>query len=229
MNASKFGIVIPCFNEEGNLERLIDECEYLTKCADFEFVLVNNGSNDNSKVILNKLNKNKIRVVNLDINGGYGGGILAGLKILESEFVGWIHADLQTDIRKSLVDIIEKEFEFFKGKRTGRNFSERLFSFGMSITCSLLFRTILYEVNAQPTIMKRSLYVQWENPPKDFSLDLYALLFAKKNKVRVERARFEFVKRTHGHSAWNFGIQSRIKMINRTLKYSFGLARNGIK
>lgn len=229
MNESKFGIVIPCFNEAGNLPNLIRECEFLTEQGSFEFVLVNNGSIDSSAEILEEVSNPKIRVINLIHNVGYGGGILTGLRELRTEYVGWIHADLQTDLRDSLIGLENLKFDFFKGIRLGRTKAERLFSAGMGIICSILFRTSLVEINAQPTIMKKELYDSWLNPPSDFSLDLYSLLIAKKRMVTIFRSKFHFSKRTSGASTWNFGFKSRIKMISRTLRYALLLLRVGVK
>ena len=229
MSESKFGIVIPCFNEAGNLPNLIRECDFLTKQGSFEFVLVNNGSIDTSAEILGEVCNPKIRVINLNQNVGYGGGILTGLRELRTEYVGWIHADLQTDLRDSLTGLENLEFDYFKGIRLGRTKAERLFSAGMGIICSILFRMSLVEINAQPTIMKKELYNSWLNPPSDFSLDLYSLLVAKKRKATIFRSKFHFSKRTSGESTWNFGFKSRLRMISRTLRYALLLLRVGVK
>ena len=194
-----------------------------------EFVLVNNGSTDDSAKFLAQVRNPKIRIVNLKQNVGYGGGILAGLKTLETEYVGWMHADLQTDLRQSLLGLNDLEFDFFKGIRSGRTFMERLLSAGMGAVCSLLFRTSLIEINAQPTIMKKELFKSWVNPPLDFCLDLYSLLIAKKRKVTILRSKFYFSKRASGQSTWNFGLTSRIKMISRTLRYAVLLLKTGVK
>jgi glycosyltransferase involved in cell wall biosynthesis len=229
MTSKRIGIVIPCFNEAGNLANLINECEFVASAADYEFVLVNNGSSDNSIEILKKIHTLNIKTVTLEENAGYGGGILAGLKVLETEFVGWIHADLQTDLRKSLLSLDDQNFHFFKGIRYGRSLSERFLSAGMGILCSILFKTSLFEINAQPTIMERTLFESWTNPPTDFSLDLYALVFAKKRNLKITRAKFDFSKRTSGHSTWNFGLRSRYKMVSRTIKYALSLSKSGVR
>jgi hypothetical protein len=229
MDLRKLGIVIPCFNEAENLPRLLSECEELVQNGDIQVVLVNNGSTDGSTELLNQINCAEILVLNLRDNRGYGGGILEGLRFLKTEYVGWIHADLQTSLSESLTMASAQSFEFFKGTRTGRTFAERVLSAGMGAFCSTLFKTHLYEINAQPTLMKRSIYESWSDPPTDFSLDLYSLVAAKKAKAKIVRAEFKFEKRTHGHSSWNFGIKSRLGMILRTLRYSWSLYRCGEK
>jgi glycosyltransferase involved in cell wall biosynthesis len=228
MNPRKFGIVIPCFNEAGNLSRLIAECEQIAGNGVFQFVLINNGSTDSSIELFSQIMHPDILVVNLKHNKGYGGGILEGLHLLKTDFVGWIHADSQVDLKESLNQAQEQSFEFFKGIRTGRTTIERVFSVGMSLFCSTLFKTRLFEINAQPTIMTRVLFESWSNPPEDFSLDLYSLLVAKRAKVKIIRYKFAFEDRSHGHSSWNFGIKSRLKMILRTLRYAWSLYRGGV-
>jgi glycosyltransferase involved in cell wall biosynthesis len=208
---------------------LISECEKIAKDGEYQFILVNNGSTDSSIQILQQVNNPSIQILNLDQNRGYGGGILQGLHILETEFVGWLHADLQTDLKESLSVADKQVFDYFKGIRTGRKLVERLFSSGMGIFCSILFKTHLFEINAQPTIMKRSLFESWANPPVDFNLDLYSLLVAKKAKANIVRSKFRFENRNAGKSSWNFGFNSRIKMISRTAKYAWYLKEDGAK
>ena len=42
-------LVIPCFNEEGNIENLVKKCEKFLSNKNNELVLVNNGSSDNTE------------------------------------------------------------------------------------------------------------------------------------------------------------------------------------
>ena len=53
----QFSLVIPCFNEEENLPRLIDSCLALIDRSDCEVIIVNNGSTDKSSEILRRLLK----------------------------------------------------------------------------------------------------------------------------------------------------------------------------
>ena len=91
-------LVIPCYNEAKSLPSLIEKCQELT-ADDVEIILVDNGSSDNTPEILAPFEENEagLRSVHLDVNTGYGSGILGGLKAAKGEIVGWTHADLQTD------------------------------------------------------------------------------------------------------------------------------------
>ena len=95
----KYSIVIPCFNEEGTIQLILDRTKNLFIDNNIELILVNNGSTDNSKDILSELiiNYPHAKYINLEKNLGYGGGILQGLSHCKGEIIGWTHADLQTD------------------------------------------------------------------------------------------------------------------------------------
>ena len=229
MIRKSFGIVIPCYNEAEGLPRLLLQCAHLAQTNSIQFVFVDNGSSDGSHEILHKFQEPNFEILTLPTNQGYGGGILAGLALLTTDYVGWTHADMQTDLGESLNLEAFPEFEFFKGVRKGRKLSERILSRGMSIFCSALFGLNLPEINAQPTIMKREVYLKWKNPPRDFSLDLYALAFASNQKIQIVRREFEFKNRVSGSSTWNFGVKSQYLMVVRTLKYAVALRREGLK
>lgn len=231
--ASKLTIVIPCFNEARSLRDLIEKCQEIVSEHAVEFIFVDNGSNDETQEIFHSLLKNepKLRAILLPENQGYGGGILAGLAHAETEFIGWTHADLQTDpadavkALRILDDPNTPKNVLVKGRRMGRSLGSVFFTFGMSMFETLLFRTIIRDVNAQPTIFRRDFFLKWKDAPTDFALDLYAYVTAKTMGFQVRRFEVPFVTRKHGVSNWNVGWRSRNKFIVRTVRFSFALRR----
>ena len=224
-------IVIPCFNELDGLLDLIDECRTVIQSSNnsLGFILVNNGSKDGSHLIFSEVRGKypNIQIVDLPENQGYGGGIIAGLNSSTAQIIGWTHADLQTPLIDCLkaVDSIEGGSSFVKGLRIGRSIPDRVFTRGMGIFESVLFGSRLEEINAQPTLFTRNFYENWQSPPTDFSLDLYALVVAVKNRIGIQRISVRFLPRQFGKSHWNRGIKSRIKFIKHTMKYSFELRK----
>ena len=191
-NNIKLSIVVPCYNEEKNLPLILDRFNNVITRDDIEVILVNNGSTDNSEAILNELlpKYQFAKTVKVEINQGYGYGILQGLNVSKGEYIGWTHADMQTDpldVIKAL-KIIEEENNpkiFVKGNRKGRPFFDEFFTFGMGCFETLLMGQFLWDINAQPNIFSRELYENWQNPPHDFALDLYAMYKAKKEKYKI--------------------------------------------
>lgn len=223
----KYSIAIPCFNEGKNIEILIEKCIKLINSSDIEVIIVDNGSTDDSFNCCNNLNIDHLSILRLDKNIGYGGGILKGLQKAKGEFIGWTHADLQTDIfdiKKAM--LLSGTNKFIKGARSGRRALDCFFSFGMSIFESLLLKKFLWEINAQPTLFPKEFFLKWQNPPKDFSLDLYAYYSAKRHNLEIKRMKVLFPPRIYGASSWNNGIASKIKLIKRTISYSLELKKN---
>lgn len=229
----KLSVVVPCYNEEQNIPLILERFREIIKRDDIEVILVDNGSTDGSAHVLADLlpKYSFARTVRVEVNQGYGYGILQGLKECRGEYIGWTHADMQTDpadILKALALIEqEKGLVFVKGNRKGRPFFDVFFTAGMSLFETCFLRKKLYDINAQPNIFPKIFYDEWENPPYDFSLDLYALYMARTKNLKVVRFPVLFPERIHGESKWNAGLQSKWKFIKRTIEFSVNLKKNG--
>ena len=217
-------IIIPCFNESNNLEKLIDLCKTNLCSRNIEVILIDNGSTDSSQNILSKIppKDNYLKTYRLRKNLGYGHGILFGLSKAHGDFLGWTHADLQTDPLDVVegFELINNTNEFVKGTRKGRPLLDNFITIGMSFFESILFKNFLWDINAQPTLFHRSFFEIWQDPPKDWSIDLFAYSFAKKNGLTVKRIEVLFPDRIAGTSSWNTGLASRIYLIIRTISSS---------
>lgn len=161
----------------------------------FELILVDNGSTDNTKFnIQAEIESNKfIKLVVVNRNIGYGYGILSGLKEATGDVLGWIHADLQFD-PLILVDMFkssqfEKDKFLYKGKRCNRPLLDTIFTLGMSIFESIYLKTVLWDINAQPTLLSKDFYNLLKNPPIDFSFDLFVYYSAKKRAIKIKKFR----------------------------------------
>jgi glycosyltransferase involved in cell wall biosynthesis len=224
----KFSLVIPCYNEAANLPLLLDRCKTLIS-SDVEVILVDNGSTDDSAQVLQQLlvQYKGARSVRVEKNQGYGFGILAGLKAATGEILGWTHADMQTDPQDALqgLALFKKHGPniFVKGQRYGRPFADVLFTLGMSIFETVLLAKPLWDINAQPTLFSRSFFEAWQDPPSDFSLDLYVYYQARCKGLGVYRFPVKFGERAHGVSHWNVNWAAKRKFIRRTIEFSFKL------
>ena len=231
----KLSIIVPCYNEAKNIPLILERFSSVIDRNDIEVILVNNGSTDNSSLILEEyLPKYSFsRSVKVEINEGYGYGIVTGLQSAVGEFVGYTHADMQTDPADLLraLELIEKsdspENCYLKGNRKGRPLFDQIFTTGMSLFESIYLRNNLWDINAQPNIFHKSFFNSIKDScPKDFSLDLYLLYMAKKKKLDVLRFDVLFPERIHGASSWNTGLSAKWKFIKRTLEFSTKLKKS---
>ena len=227
----KLSVVIPCFNESANLESLLSRCHEVGQDKDIEFIIVDNGSNDNTGEILGNLLPlySSVKSIRLEVNRGYGFGIISGLRQASGQILSWTHADLQTDPMDAVIGLqLFVEYGqgiFVKGRRYGRPFSDIAFTAGMSIFETVLLRQRMWDINAQPTMFTRVFFESWQDPPDDFSIDLYAYAMAARQGLVIKRFPVRFGKRTHGISTWNVDWSSKFKFISRTIRYSLALGR----
>jgi glycosyltransferase involved in cell wall biosynthesis len=226
-----FSLIIPCYNEKDNLPLLLDRCKELAVRPDIEVVLVDNGSTDGTKEVLENLLPKYpgCRSIRVEKNQGYGFGIVSGLKAAKGEILGWTHADMQTDPQDALsgLEIFEKHGDeiFVKGRRYGRPFMDVVFTVGMSLFETFLLTRPMWDINAQPTMFSRNFFESWSDPPDDFSLDLYAYYQAQRCGVKVYRFPVRFGERAHGVSHWNVNWAAKRKFIRRTVDFSLQLKK----
>lgn len=237
MSKIMVSIVVPCYNEEKNIPIILERFQQVLTTECIEVIMVNNGSTDNSSCVLNELLPlfPFARAVVIPVNQGYGYGILQGLKSATGDFVGWTHADMQTDpvdVVKAYNILKKNNWNsniYVKGNRQGRNMVDRFFTIGMSAFETLYLGKRLYDVNAQPNIFSKIFLGSLESPPFDFALDLYVLYMAKVKSLHIIRFGVQFPPRIYGSSHWNTGLAAKWKFIKRTIIFSTKMKKAGIK
>jgi len=86
----KTSIIIPVYNEEDSIQKVIDDLKiYLGQ--ECEIIAVNDGSSDHSQAILEKITD--IKVINHPINRGYGAALKSGIRASQGKYIMIIDAD----------------------------------------------------------------------------------------------------------------------------------------
>lgn len=97
----KLSLVVPCYNEEANVERFFSEVNrvFKGKADDYEFVFVNDGSTDGTyrklKKIYEENSVSSVQILTFSRNFGKEAAIYAGLSYAKGDLVCIIDADLQ--------------------------------------------------------------------------------------------------------------------------------------
>lgn len=100
-NTPDLSMVMPCYNEEDilsyTLEKLVDAFDKSNH--QLELIAVDNGSSDRTGEIIQEFTKKHASVIyhHVDVNIGYGKGVLEGIKIASAPWIGMIPADGQVD------------------------------------------------------------------------------------------------------------------------------------
>ena len=132
-------ILIPAYNESGNLHKLMEELDRLTSGKilpssevnfdspmnyDWEFLFVNDGSKDDTLSILRSLRErdSRVNIVNLSRNFGKENAMLAGMDYATGDAVIIIDADLQDPVEliPEMLYWWEKGYDDVYGKRRSR-------------------------------------------------------------------------------------------------------------
>jgi len=122
----ELSLVFPAFNEAANLPTLLESATKIGDQlgVDFEIVIVDDGSEDQSAVVLERWRQRdpRIRSVHHFTNRGYGAALRAGLREARGELVFFSDADLQFDLRE-IADLLahaDDEIDIVAGYRAPR-------------------------------------------------------------------------------------------------------------
>lgn len=119
-------VVIPVFNEEGNIEDLYTELTAALEAIgrDYEVVTVNDGSSDNTYQLLNDIHEkdNRWHVIHFRRNFGQTAAMSAGFDAARGEIVITIDADLQNDPKdiQKILDKFDEGYDIVSGWRQDR-------------------------------------------------------------------------------------------------------------
>lgn len=92
-NNPKISIIVPVYNAEKYIKRCMDSI-YAQTLTDYEIILVNDGSKDNSLFLCREYAKNDKRVKVIDKeNGGAGSARNAGIEVARGEYLAFPDAD----------------------------------------------------------------------------------------------------------------------------------------
>jgi glycosyltransferase involved in cell wall biosynthesis len=224
----RFSIVIPAYNEGEHIERVVRDIhtELQKVESDFEIVIVDNGSSDNTKVSLDtlKIEIPRLRVCHVFPNRGYGGGILAGLSVASGDILGWTDGDGQVraeDLGEMYKKMHQENLTFLKARRTTRpdGISRAVQSKIYNLIFNVLFSTSVNDVNAKPKLFRRSFYIDNPLMSKDLFIDAEVVIKALRRGVSIKEYPVVFESRKGGISKIKIG--AGLEFIKNLIYYRF--------
>lgn len=117
----KLSIIIPCYNEEGTIEEILNKVIKFKLCEK-EIIVIDDCSVDNSYEIIKKMSLiyNEIKLFDLKKNLGKGGAIRCGIKEATGDIILIQDADLEYDPKdypKILKPFFETDADIVYGSR----------------------------------------------------------------------------------------------------------------
>jgi glycosyltransferase involved in cell wall biosynthesis len=120
-------VVIPVYNEEENIRILYRHLKkaFLSLKQPYEFIFVNDGSNDHGYAVMKGLQKEDacVKIVDFEQNYGKTSALTAGIKFAKGAMVVTIDADLQydpQDILRLITELKASGVDAVFGKRMNR-------------------------------------------------------------------------------------------------------------
>lgn len=207
----ELSLVLPCYNEEALVRqtatRLIEA--FRAAGVELELVLVDNGSKDATGRIIDEMVAEGLPVVKatVEVNEGYGLGVLTGLRCSRGRFVGFMCVDDQVHphdvVRLYEVAAKAKTPKLFKVRRRFRldGRFRRIVSFTYNVLATLLFGNLgSTDLNANPKILPRAHLEAMQLRSKDWFLDAEVMIKAKRMGLPVYEMNVFALMRAEGVS-----------------------------
>jgi len=177
---TELSVVIPCHNEEDNIEACIRGfCAVISqKTASFEILVVEDGSSDQTPAILSRLEQTipELRVLRPSVNLGHGGAIRMGYEAAEGAWIFQTDSDNQYD-PADFLKLYEKtaNFDFILGWRRLRHDPphRRMLSTGLRVLLWILFGVQVKDPNCPFRLMRHDFVKSFlaALPPEVFILN----------------------------------------------------------
>jgi glycosyltransferase involved in cell wall biosynthesis len=182
----------PAHNEEGNVERMCNALRIVLPnvAEDFEIIIVNDGSNDKTGEIADRLaaQDEKIRVVHHERNMGYGAAIRSGISACKKEYVFFTDGDNQFDVSQlSLLVPLVSQCDGVIGFRLNRqdNFVRKTNAWAWNRLVQWMFGLKAKDIDCAFKLFHRKVFekVQLESSGAMISTEM--LVKMKRNKYRL--------------------------------------------
>ena len=219
----KFSIIIPIYNEEKSIKKVITDLQKITN-QEYEIIVVNDGSTDQIENILKQIDN--IKIINHSKNYGYGAALKSGIEKAQGEYIIIIDGDGTypvKDINKLLK--YTNDYDMVSGIRQGKNFdarwfySQRLAKFILKRISGYVTKTKIPDINCGLRIFKKEIIKKyWDLYPQGFSFTITSLVAFLANNYQVKFVPIDYYGRKEKSTLKP--LKSFIGFINLILKIS---------
>ncbi|OGH18566.1 MAG: hypothetical protein A3F31_05140 [Candidatus Levybacteria bacterium RIFCSPHIGHO2_12_FULL_38_12] len=222
-------VVIPAYNEEGNLINLVkqtlQDAEKIT--SDFEILVINDGSSDNTAIVADSLAKTykNVKVINHKKNQGLALAWRTGIQACKKDIILYIEGDGQQPF-KDQYDLLKKikHADIVLGTRSYRfDYTpfRKILSYGYLFLIWLFFN-LRYKDVGWSQAYRRKIFDTVEIKSVTPFFDTEVIIKALRNGFRVVEARSFYRPRKTGSTSLG-NIQTAYNMFKEMMKMRVGL------
>jgi len=208
MTKKKLSIIIPVFNEEKTISQVLEKVLQFD-LQDKEVIVINDGSTDSTKKILNDnfSDKKDLIILNNEKNRGKGFAVREGINVSTGEIILIQDADTEYDPNdfKILLDPINKGYaEVVYGSRfIGSNphrvmyFANRIANSFLTFFSNLLTNLNLTDMETGYKVFNKKLLNNFELKENDFGFEPELTIKLAKTKCRFYEVGISYKGRTY--------------------------------
>jgi glycosyltransferase involved in cell wall biosynthesis len=203
-------VVLPAYNEEAGIERAVRAVlDYMpTDFADWECVVVDDGSRDKTPAILARLAaaEPRLRVVTHETNQGYGRALSNGFAAATKELVFFTDGDAQFDIRE-----LGTSVRMHRERGVDALFGFRVYRYDSVLRCMLswaynrlvrvLFLVRVRDVDCSWKLFTREVRDALQLESRDFFIDTEIVARTRKAGFKILEVGVRHYPRLHGHTS----------------------------
>jgi glycosyltransferase involved in cell wall biosynthesis len=208
MTDRSISFVLPAYNEEANIEdaarRMLEVAESLD-LADYEVIIVDDGSADRTAEIIDRLHQedHHVRPIHHPTNLGYADALKTGFTSAKCKLVFYTDSDLQFDVRevKNLLPAIE-DYDIVTGFRIYRYdpLSRLALAWGYNLIARTIFRLRVRDIDCAFKLFRREVFEVIEIRSKKFFVDTEILAKARYHGFRMTEIGVRHYPRRGGQS-----------------------------
>ncbi len=222
-------VIIPTYNEEGNIERLVNLLKSELKDIDYEIVIVDDDSKDNTQSIIDNLAKRKgLIAVHRKNARGIFSAIKDGVKIANGDYIVVMDSDFSHPPslikefwkNRNRYDIVSGS-RFTKGGDMEAPISRKYGSLFINRICALILGVKQKDIAGGFHLMKKSKFMEL-NPKTDTvfgEFDFEIFYKAKLKNWRIKEIPFVYKFREEGSSKMGGSAPEIIGLLNYALIY----------
>jgi len=206
-------VILPAYNEEKNINQMVKGClAYLNKLKDdYEVVIVNDGSQDKTREISQKIAKRnpKVRLVSHAQNKGYGQSLKDGFKTAKYDYVFFTDSD-----RQFKLDALDIMFPIAKtqvvdlviGYRLKRKdpFLRKFLSWGYNTLANFLFDLSVKDIDCAFKLFRKDIFKKIKIESSSFFFNTEILAKARLFNFNIIEVGVPHFPRTAGKSTVRF-------------------------
>lgn len=217
----KVSIIIPCYNEEESVARVLEKVELVKLPLDREVVVVDDGSTDNSVEEVSRFKF--VKLVRHQVNRGKGAAIKTGVEHASGDLVVIQDADLEYD-PESIPDLIkplmEGEADIVLGSRFRRKVSSMSISHyignkALSLAGSVLLGARITDIMTGHKAFTKAAYGKIDLASSGFEVETELVAKFASMDMRIVEIPIPYRRRPFGQAKinWKHGLLSFYAML----------------